>query len=296
MLRTAMPAALFAAASVLGAGPAAARALPPSVVAMIEASHADPAVVGAARATNPKSQGEIDALVEAISARAAADHRRAIANRGYFEGWSGQGQAGGFISSGNSDDAGLSLGLNFAKESFNWKHAFNFAGDYQRSNGTVSKERYFGGYAGQRKLGRRAFVSFTLSAERDRFAGFRSRFSEGLGFGYRLMDGQRLKLDVSGGPALRQTNYVAEPNKADFAARLASNFQWTITPVTVFTENVQTYLSSSNSTLTSTTALTTKLDAALSARASFDVRHETDPPAGRDTTDTTSRVTLIYAF
>jgi putative salt-induced outer membrane protein len=295
MFRTLAPAVALA-AGVIASASARAEPLPSPVVAMIEASEADPAVVGAARATNPRSHHEIDALVDAITARLAVDRQRALASRGFFQGWTGEGQAGGFISSGNSDDAGVALGLNFAKETFAWKHAFTFSADYQRSDGAVSKERYFGGYAGQRKLNRRAFVSITLSAERDRFAGFHSRLSEGLGIGYRLLDSPRLKLDLAGGPALRQTDYIGEPDKAEFAANVAGNFQWTITPDTIFTQTAQTYLSSGNSTFAATTSLTTKLREALSARASIDVRHETDPPDDREPTDTTSRVTLVYSF
>ena len=37
------------------------------------------------------------------------------------------------------------------------------------------------------------------------------------------------------------------------------------------------------------------LTGALSARASYDVRHDTDAPAGFEKTDTVTRVSLVYA-
>lgn len=170
------------------------------------------------------------------------------------------------------------------------------AGDYQRSGGAVSKERYFAGYAGQWKLNRRAFAAVSLSGERDRFAGFASRFSESVGIGYRLVEQRDLRLDVQAGPALRQINYDDRGDEFAFSARLGGDLSWTIRPDLVFTQNATVFLDSVSSSLTSTTALTTKLRGDLSARASFDVRAETEPPAGREHTDTTTRATLVYSF
>jgi putative salt-induced outer membrane protein len=291
-LSLALP-AVFAAAV---PSPAAARPLPAPVTAMIEASNGDAAVVRAAKATNPDSLAEIDEIVDRLEAKAQAEREAKLAEQGTFDGWSGQGQVGGFLSSGNSDDSGLALGLGFAKETPAWRHAFKASADYQRSNGAVSKERYFAGYSGQRRLGGRAFLALAFSGERDRFAGFHSRFAESAGLGYRLVDRPRLRVDLEGGPALRQTDYISQANKAEITGHLLGNVQWSVMPETKFTQNAQAYLASSNSTFSATSALTTKLDATLSARASIDVRHETNPAEGREATDTTSRLTLVYSF
>lgn len=298
MRRYMLPACLSAAG--LWAPPAHPAPLPPPVVAMIDAAAGDPgqlaAVVKAAKATNPASLAEIDAQVSSIHAAAAARRKQALANQGLFDGWSGQGQAGGFLSSGNSDSVGVSVGLALAKTTLSWRHEFKVSADYQRSDGAVSKERYAGAYSGRRSLGPRAFAALSLSAERDRFAGIHSRFSEGVGLGYRLVDRPGLKLNVDGGPALRQIDYATQPDVSEVAGRMAGDLTWAISPVTTFTQTAQAYLAAADSTFTATSALTTRIDAALSARTSFDLRYETDPAAGRKATDTTSRVTLVYSF
>jgi putative salt-induced outer membrane protein len=290
----------FAAFALTLATAAVAAPLPEPVARMIEAAADDKdtldAVVKVARATHPDSQAEIDAQVAAIAARREAARLAALSEQGLFDGWSGEGQVGGFLSTGNSEDLGVSLGLKFASESLRWRHRLEAATDYQRSRGRVSKERYFAGYAGERKLGARAFVSVGLSAERDRFAGFRRRTTESLNLGYRLLDGPTLTLDAEAGPALRQTDYVGRGDESTVAVRAAADLAWTLTEDTRFTQAVQIFGEADNSTLTSSSALTTRLAGAVSARASFDVRHETDPPGGREKTDTTSRVTLVYGF
>lgn len=290
------------AALVLLAAPAAAlaRPLPEPVARMIEAAAGDAdalrAVVKAAKATNPDSHAEIDTQVAEITARRAAEQETKLAEQGALGGWTGEGQAGGFYSTGNSEDAGVSLGLKFDKSTPRWRHQLNAAADYQRSDGRASKERYFAGYAGERKVGGRAFLALGLSAEKDRFAGFRRRTTESLSFGYRALDRSDLTLDAEAGPALRQTDYIGRRDERTASVRLAGDLAWTITPDTVFTQAVQAFVETNNSTLSSNSALTTRIAGAVSARTSFDLRHETDPPTGRETTDTTSRVTLVYRF
>ena len=51
-----------------------------------------------------------------------------------------------------------------------------------------------------------------------------------------------------------------------------------------------------NSSLFSKSAATARLAGDLSARFSFDVLHETEPPVGRERTDTISRASLVYGF
>ena len=288
--------------AVLTAAPAVAMAapLPAEVARMIEAAAQTPGalatVAEVARRTHPESLDEIDAQVAALTTRAEEERIARITSLRFRDGWKGEGQAGGFISTGNSEDVGGSGGLTFSKETLRWRHEIRMAGDYQRSNGEVSKERYFAGYAGQWKLNGRAFVATTLTGERDRFAGFRSRFTESVGVGYRLIDRPDLRLDVQAGPALRQTNYYDLDNEIAFSARFGGDLSWTIRPDLVFTQNTTLFLDSVSSSLTSSTALTTKLRGDLSARASFDVRVEAEPPADREHTDTTTRATVVYSF
>lgn len=281
-------------------GLAMAAPLPAEVARMIEAAAETPGalatVAEVARRTHPQSLAEIDAQVSALTSRAEEERIARITSLRFRDGWKGEGQAGGFISTGNSDDVGVSVGLKFAKETLRWRHEVRMAGDYQRSDGQVSKERYFASYAGQWKLNGRAFVAPSLSAERDRFAGYRSRFSESVGVGYRLIDRPGLRFDVQAGPALRQISYYDRGDEIAFAGRLGGDLAWTVRPDLVFTQNTTVFLDTMSSTLTSTTALTTKLRGDLSARASFDIRVETEPPSDREHTDTTTRASLVYSF
>ncbi|HEY2356519.1 MAG TPA: hypothetical protein VGH86_03650, partial [Phenylobacterium sp.] len=123
-----MAAALAVGSGWLALTPGSAQATPPpkAVMDMIDAAAGDPAtlktVVEVAKKTNPDSTAEIDAEVKALADRSEAERVAKLSHQTFFEGWSGKGQAGGFVSTGNSDDRGLTVVLGFTKESLHWRH------------------------------------------------------------------------------------------------------------------------------------------------------------------------------
>jgi putative salt-induced outer membrane protein len=290
----------LAAVVLLMAGPAAATPLPPGVAAMIAAAADDPAtlktVVTVAKKANPDSTAEIDAQVAALTAKSAAAKAERLATQGFFEGWDGKGQVGLYSHTGNTSDGGIAVGLNLDRDGLRWRHIVSFLADYQQENGKPTKEKYSAGYEGDYKFIKRFYAYGVLYAEQDIFAGIQSRFSESLGVGYRVIDRKTMTLGLEAGPAIRQTAYIGAPSLDTVDVRLAGDFSWTFWDNTTFTQTAWTYLEHRNPTLNASTAVTTKLQKGISARASFDVTHEGDPAPGRERTDTTSRLTLVFSF
>jgi putative salt-induced outer membrane protein len=288
------------AGAISAAGIAHATALPGPVARMIEAAANDPetldAVVRVAKKTNPNSIAEIDAQVAQLKAQSEARKTREAATQGFFHGWQGKGQVGANISTGNTQQEGLALGLDLEKDAPRWWYTLDATADVLREDKEVTKERYFLSIATHYKITRRAYVVGVLWGESDRFAGYYSRFSESLGLGYRLVDNSTVKLRVEGGPALREANYIETGREQSGSFRAAEYLSWNFGLRNEFTQSVVGYLQSGNSTVIGSTALTTKLYDALAARASFEIRYESQPPRGRVNTDTTSRVALVYGF
>jgi putative salt-induced outer membrane protein len=249
-----------------------------------------------AKRTYPNSAAEIDALVAQLKADADQRHHDELASEGFFDGWKGQGQAGFANSTGNTRNTGIALGLNFERDGLDWKHTFIATVDYARDNGVEDKNREFASYEADYKFSERLYALGLFSWEADRFSGFSDRFSEALGLGYQVIDTPDMKLALEAGPALRQTNYILGDDENNFAGRAALHYQWQILAPLLFNEDITYYGASNDSTVTSNTALTMKLIGALSAQASFLVQYETSPPFGLDSTDTTTRLTLVYSF
>ena len=79
-----------------------------------------------------------------------------------------------------------------------------------------------------------------------------------------------------------------EPTGRILAARAAMN---KLGPV-----SSDYFFGGNSNTITSDTALTTKLYNALSGRISFFVQNESNPQPGHDATDMTTRIMLVYGF
>lgn len=252
--------------------------------------------IGLAKKTNPDSTSEIDALAADLAKAAAEKHVAQLESNTFFEGWSGEGRAGGSLNTGNTDARDFSVGLRLQKEGLRWNHLVLADADYARQNDVASQNRASSSYQGNLKLGDRWYGLAFAGWERDRFAGFDRRFSEAIGVGYTAYRTQDVSLGFEAGPAYRQTHFIDGEQEHRVGLRFATNYAWTIVPDVQFTENAVYYAQSGNSTFTSNTALTAKVRGALSVQASFFYNREQRPPLGLNRVDTTTRLSLVYGF
>ncbi len=279
--------------------------LPEPVKAMIEAAIASKndeevqTIVKFAKSTNKDDIAEIDTLLAPYEAEKLAAAKQAEDEKyagGIFANWTGQGELGAFRSTGNTSNTGVSGGLALTKEGRKWRHNLKALADFQRTNGVTTKEQFLAAYEPNYKINDRLYAYGLGQYERDRFQGFSARYSASAGLGYSVIKNEKITLDVKAGPAWRQTQFVGGGSDSALAGLGALDFGWQISPNLRFSESAAAYVQSGNSTFTSTTALDAKLVGALSARFSYSVDHETNPPAGLLNTDTISRVTLVYDF
>jgi len=277
-------------------------AVPPDIAKMIDAAYAsgdDAAIkttVDLAKKTYPDAAAGVDAQAKALDEKREAARLQAMSEAGWSDLWKGQGELGGMISTGNADEIGLAAAVRLEREGLKWRHKLTGLIDYQETNDVKTKDRYFAGYDINYNLTPRLYAVGTLSWERDSFAGYDNRFIESLGLGYKLIDNESWKVDVEGGVAFRQTDYQFGGYESDLVGRASVDARWQISPNATFGERAEVFFGGSTTTITSITSLTAKVMGALSARVSFDVKHETDPEPFREATDTTTRATLVYDF
>jgi putative salt-induced outer membrane protein len=281
------------------ASQAAAAPVPPETERLIRA--ANPAqidiVAAVAKTANPDSAAEIDALVASIKATAAEVRRQQLATQSVFQGWTGEGQVGGSLTSGNTEDTAVNVGVALNREGLMWAHHLNAIADFQKSDGATTREAFRVGYQLDYRISDLWFAYGLFQWERDKFALLDRRFTESLGVGYTVLRTAPLSLIVDGGVALRQTRYVMpEREESDVAGRVTAKFAWDIRPNIRFTEEAGGLFGGTTSTIFSRTALTVGLFGSFSARAAFDVNYESNPPPDVETTDTITRFALVYSF
>lgn len=261
------------------------------------------AVVKAAKATQPQDSAEIDAMKQKfdethtlVAAEKAANERERVLAARPLQLWKGEGEIGAFNSTGNTTSAGVSVGLKLERDGVYWQHKLQFTADYQKTSGVVSREQYLASYNPRYTLSDRFYAYGLVQFESDRFQGYHSRYSLSPGFGYRVSNTDALKLSFEGGPALRFTDYIDEPQKTTASALGSLDFAWRATRSIRVTQQASAYLESDNSTFTSTTSLEAGMLKGLKARLSYRYEHDTAPPDGSRQTDTLSRFTLVYGF
>ena len=282
--------------------------IPGPVQAMIDAAIAtgDKAkvetVIELAKATNPDDAAELDAILAEFNqdmalaeAEAAAAKEEEIRSAGIFDNWSGQGELGAFISTGNAENTGITASVSLAKEGINWRHKLSGRADYQETEGAVTREQFLAVYELNLKITDRLYAYALAQYERDRFQGFSARYSTSGGLGYDVLtEGPTLTLNA--GPAWRRTELIDETSSESFAARAALDFDWALSDTLTLTQDASAFAQDGSSTFISDTGFQAGLSDALSVRLSYTVEHDTDPPAGSVQTDTLSRVTIIYGF
>lgn len=309
---------LPAIAAALLATPAAAQ-IPPDVQAMIDAAIAtgDAAkvetVIELAKQTQPDSAEEIEAIALAFRTRQAeaarlaeAQQREEIREAGVFDLWSGEGQIGAFVATGNSEDTGLSLALKLTREGIDWTHALRASADYQRSNGVASREQFLLAYEPRYDI-RQGFFAYGLAQyERDRFQGFDARYAVSGGIGYTVLDSDSATLSIKAGPAVRITERTDGTSVSRLAGLFGADFDWRIADRITLTQDASAVaetggealviVDSSNTTLNLLTGIDFKVSEALRSRLSYQIEYDSNPAPGAESTDTLTRFTLVYGF
>jgi putative salt-induced outer membrane protein len=208
----------------------------------------------------------------------------------------GHAELGGYITTGNTENVGLTAGIELKREALEWRHKLRAQLDYQESLGVTTRERYLVAYEPNWKFDDRAYLYGAAQYESDRFSGFTDRVSVSTGVGYSAIKSPAVKLDLEVGPAYRYTHFIDATQQGNAAARGSVDFGWKVTKGISVTQVASAYVQDANSTVSSKSALLTRLFGPLSAQFSYSMQFESAPPLGRKTTDTTSRAALVVDF
>jgi putative salt-induced outer membrane protein len=220
-------------------------------------------------------------------------------------GWSGEGSFSAGVSTGNTETTDLGLGVDLTHSGTNWTHTLSAKADFGETDGVETRNRVYLSGRSDRKISETSFVFGQASYEKDEFSGFENRYFFGAGAGRILMDGKKAKWQIRAAPGIkvdevRETvsNGVVTPSETfeSFSVLGHSDFSYQFNDNVALTNTTSAVYAEESTQLTNTVAITAALTETLSARFSFDVRHDTNPPIGFEATDTTTRVSLVYQF
>ncbi|HEX9806278.1 MAG TPA: DUF481 domain-containing protein [Alteraurantiacibacter sp.] len=224
--------------------------------------------------------------------------------------WAGEGSVSAGVTSGNTDTSDVGIGLKFSRESQLWRMKGVLLADYGTKDGVRSKDRVFASGQGDRTLSEHVFVFGRVSHERDDFSGFNSRSFLGGGAGWQVFDTDAAKWSLEGGPGLKIDEVKASeltvpgsppvpvPERTDESVSViaASRMNFALNEQVSVGNDTSLLYADTSTQVSNQATLTAELTKGLSARFSFEVRHDTHPQSDFEKTDTATRMSLVYAF
>ena len=229
------------------------------------------------------------------------------------DGWDGSVVFNLSSATGNTENTVLGGKFNISRKQGRFVNALEAGGNYTETttefdDGTessdVTQNNWFVQYQTDLQLSDRTFLYGRTRYDEDQFSGFDRKAFVGLGAGHDIIKNERAELSVLVGPGLQYFE-LERPNPEP------ENFERTVTSAAVFfgqnskfilRENVtleqslDATIADENTTVANLISLKTNLTEKISSRISYSVKHETDPPEGREQTDTLLSVSIGYDF
>ena len=219
--------------------------------------------------------------------------------------WDGEGTLSAGFSSGNSNTSDAGIGIKTQRDGIDWRTNINATLDYGETEGIESKNRTFVSLQSDRKFARDIWSAYgRTSFERNEVAGLQHRIFLGTGLGYRPLDGDIVEWSLEGSPGIkferrledRDTETPYYDDTETFAMRAGSRFAYQLNEHVKFANDTNLIYSDQSTQIRNDLSLTAALVQNISARLSFDVRHDTEPPQNVEPTDTSTRISLVYGF
>jgi putative salt-induced outer membrane protein len=209
--------------------------------------------------------------------------------------WTSKAELGGSFASGNSENESANAALAVKYVVDKWQHTLGFAGNYGNDGETTTAQRWELRGQTQYDFTDRAYGFGAARYEDDRFSSYDYQASLSGGLGYKIINSDRTKFWVQGGPGYRFAELRDTGESEDgviFRGDLGFDHQFTET--TKLVERFLIETGSDNTYLQNDLGLEVTISGALALRLGYQVRYNTDVQPGIEKTDTLATVGLIY--
>ena len=209
--------------------------------------------------------------------------------------WTGKGQLGVVVSSGNSTAKSGSLKLAATNIAGPWTHKFNFAAVYSSDADDTTAQRWEAQEQSNYALDTDDFVFGGLRYENDRFSGFdhQSTLSAGLGHLFFRTDVNQLSAQLGTGYKSAQTRNP-KLTESSIAGIASIDYRHAFSSSTSLLDKATVEYAQDNTFLQNEVAVEVKMTSKLALAVAFQVRHNTSPPAAFNKTDTLTTVNVVY--
>ena len=216
--------------------------------------------------------------------------------------WTGKGELGYVLVSGNTESETLNAALKFEKIHNKWKHNAKFSAitsEADDSNGVKvkSSDSVSAGWRSQYSLSERAYTFGDFRYFDDKFDSFEEIYTASFGFGYSVIKQEMMTWDISLGVGYRDTtDEVTQEDLSGVSYLIESDYQYQITESTKFENDTRFELNSDNNFVQNVAGLSVSINSSLALKLLYDVRYNSDPSPGFDSTDRIFSTNIVYSF
>ncbi|NRB22709.1 YdiY family protein [Shewanella sp.] len=240
-----------------------------------------------------------------VSAMIAAAPFAAQAGADFVEGdkiFGGDAELGATLTTGNTETASIKGRLDMKHELGNWENQYLFEALYKEDTGEVTGKRYFGLIQGDYKLSDTRYLFVNANHEIDPFTGFDSTSTLSSGYGYKFIDDGKTLFNVEVGPGYKYKRLDTESAalvgydvEDSWVAHGVANFETEISESAKFR---QMFVADYGESFAgrSETSITANIVGALAMKFAVIVRYNDSPLDDKESTDTETNMTLLYAF
>jgi putative salt-induced outer membrane protein len=222
------------------------------------------------------------ALIAVATHAPVALHAQGGADTSSFEGSASLGFA---QVSGNASARTINVADKIEYALRGWGVAQDLVFFYGEADGTVNANFWTGGVRGERDLTPRLAAFVATRFDRNALQGITSRFEEGAGLAYKVLDRERDKFTVSAGASMFQQR-LAEGTTSEFkrnfpAARVGADFKHNFSKIAFFQQTAE-YLPNLSDTevyfVNTESSLVAPLTTKLGLKVGYVVRYNAAPP------------------
>jgi putative salt-induced outer membrane protein len=210
--------------------------------------------------------------------------------------WSGSATLGYLATSGNTETSTLNTGFKVGYTAGNWEHLFDASAVNASENDVRTAESYAANWKSERNLTDHDFLFGSLSWRKNLFSGFNTQFSQTVGYGRRLIDVDKHKLNGELGAGARQSTLQDGTSENETIFRGGIYYKWLFSETANFRQDVTVEAGELNTYVESVTALSAQLIGELALVASYTIKANSDVPPTTEKTDTYTALSLEYSF
>lgn len=214
------------------------------------------------------------------------------------QGWSGTGELGVVVSSGNSKTSTINAKLGLKFEDDAWLHEGSILALRAKGEDETTAERWEVAAKSGYKINDISYLYGSYRHEDDNFSPFERQTTVAVGYGRQVIKTDVTQLSFEAGPGYKWADPVTSltSSEGELVLRGTADFKHAFNANTSFYNLLLVESGSDNTFLQDDIGLQVKMFEQFAVKGGVQVRHNTDVPFNRKKTDTLTTVNLVYAF